>query len=629
MSEQTAIGPTPAVPAATHLVARATQALDLVVEIVTGSLLAATVIIALIQVFYRYVLNDSLPWPEEMARWAFIWLVFLGCALLTRRSGHIVIDILPRQLSPRGLFIHTVAVRIVVAASSAALLYYGADLVSRASYVSPALQWSFKYLYLAVPVGAALSLIFIAAEPIVGTTASPASGLLATLAGIGLFAALIAIGTIPFVGSFGVAWPLCILSIGLMLLGVPIVDSLIFGTIIAFLPLGDLALLTVPQNMTSALDSFLLLCIPFFIMAAGLMNVGGITEKLVALAASLVGHFRGGLGHVNVLTNTLMGGISGSSMADAAAIAKTMVPAMERRGYPKPFGVALTSAAAILANMIPPSLGLIIYGALATVSVGALFVATIVPGLLMAVTMSIVVHFECIRRGIGGSTERATGAQRWHALKVSLPALVLPLVIVGGIRYGIFTATEAGAVAAFYSLLVGLYVYRTTNIAGVIKAMRESLTETIAVVTIIAASAPFAWALVAEQVPQKLAVSMGGLTASPLLFMLVLNVFLLFVGLAMEMIASMVILVPILVPMLKAAHIDLVHFGVILVANMCIGALTPPLALLVFTAAKVTNTPIHEAYRACRPFMVGLLIWLAVISFVPWFSLAPLKWFAP
>ena len=628
MSEQTVVEPAPAAPTVAQLVARASQGLDLLVETVTGGLLAATVIIALIQVFFRYVLNNSLPWPEEMARWAFIWLIFLGCALLTRRSGHIVIDIVQRQLGERGLFIHTVAVRIVVAASSAALLYYGADLVSRATYVSPALEWSFKYLYLAVPVGAALSLIFIAMEPIVGTS-SPASGLLATIAGIALFVALIAIGTIPFVGSFGVAWPLCILAIGLMLLGVPIVDSLIFGTVIAFLPLGDMALLTVPQNMASSLDSFLLLCIPFFIMAAGLMNVGGITEKLVALAASLVGHFRGGLGHVNVLTNTLMGGISGSSMADAAAIAKTMVPAMERRGYPKPFGVALTSASAILANMIPPSLGLILYGALATVSVGALFVATIVPGLLMALTMSIVVHIECIRRGIGGSTEAATGAERWHALKVALPALVLPFVIVGGIRYGIFTATEAGAIAAFYSLLVGLYVYRTTNIAGVVKALRESLTETVAVVTIIAASAPFAWALVAEQVPQKLAVSMGTLTTYPLLFMLVLNIFLLFVGLAMEMIASMVILVPILVPMLKAANIDLVHFGVILVANMCIGALTPPLALLVFTAAKVTNTPIHEAYRACRPFMIGLLIWLAVISFVPWFSLAPLKWFAP
>jgi tripartite ATP-independent transporter DctM subunit len=434
---------------------------------------------------------------------------------------------------------------------------------------------------------------------------------------------------LSFVTAAGVVWPLIVIAIGVMLAGVPIFDSLVLGTVIAFLPRGDLLLLTVPQNMTSSLDSFLLLAIPFFIVAAGLMNVGGITEKLVALAATLVGHFRGGLGHVNVLTNTLMGGVSGSSMADAAAIAKTMVPAMERRGYPRPFGCALTASAAILANMIPPSLGLIIFAALASVSVGALFVATIVPGLLMAAALSIVVHIECRRRGIGDRGPRAGAAERLAAARAALPALVLPLVIVGGIRYGAFTATEAGAVAALYSLLCGTLVYRTADAASLLRALRESLAETIAVMVIIAASAPFAWALVAEQVPQKLAASMAVLTSHWILLLMALNVFLLFVGLAMEMIASMVILVPILVPILKAAGIDLVHFGVVMVANLCIGALTPPLALLVFTAARVTDTPVDAAYRACRPFLVGLLVWLAVISLVPAFSLVPLKVFGP
>ena len=413
-----------------------------------------------------------------------------------------------------------------------------------------------------------------------------------------------------------------------MLLGVPIVDALIFGTFVAFLPQGELALLPVPQGMTNALD-YLLLAIPFFMLAAGLMNVGGITERLIALAASLVGHFRGGLGHVNVLTNTLMGGVSGSSTADAAAIAKTMVPAMERRGYPKPFGVALTSSASILANMIPPSLGLIIYGSLAVVSVGALFVATIVPGLLMALTLSIAVHIICIRRGIGERGERATWGMRGNAALLALPALVLPVLIVGGIRYGVFSATEAGAVAALYSLLCGTLIYRTASATTLLKALRESLSETATVMVVIAASAPFAFALIIEQVPQKLAAAMGALAGSWIALLLVLNVFLLFVGLAMEMIASMVILVPLLVPILKAANIDLVHFGVVMVANLCIGALTPPLAILVFTAARVTDTPIHLAYRACRPFMLALLIWLAIITFIPALSLLPVKVFGP
>jgi C4-dicarboxylate transporter DctM subunit len=277
--------------------------------------------------------------------------------------------------------------------------------------------------------------------------------------------------------------------------------------------------------------------------------------------------------------------------------------------------------------MIPPSLGLIIYGAMASVSVGALFTATIVPGVLMALTLAIVVHLECLRRGIGESGTRAASAERLSALRVALPALVLPLLIVGGIRYGIFSATEAGAVAVAYAVFCGLVIYRTTDGAALIATLRESLIETATVLVVIAASAPFAYALILEQAPQNMTAMLGTLSESWVLLLLAINLFLLFVGLAMEMIASMVILIPLLVPLLKAAGIDLVHFGVIMVANLCIGALTPPLAVLVFTAAQVTGTPIHLAYRACWPFMGGLLIWLMVISFVPILSLGPVAMF--
>jgi C4-dicarboxylate transporter DctM subunit len=608
-------------------VARLTDRLAVAVEVVAAALLVGTVTIALIQVFFRYALNSALSWPEEMARFAFVWFVFLGAALLTRGSRHIVIDLLPRSLGPRALRVHAFAARLVSAAASAFLLVYGASLVLQSTHVSPALQWPYTYFYLAVPTGATLSLLFLAGEPVAGARAAW-SGAVATLAGVALSLLLSSVAATAVLGSLGVLWPLLIVAVGFMMLGVPIADALIFGTFVAFLPRGELALLPVPHSLATALD-YLLLAIPFFLLAAGLMNVGGITERLVALAASLVGHFRGGLAHVNVFTNTLMGGVSGSSTADAAAIAKTMVPAMAGRGYPKPFGVALTSAASILANMIPPSLGLIIYGSLATVSVGALFVATILPGLLMALVLSLVVHLECIRRGIGERGTRASWAVRGESLLRALPALILPVVIVGGIRYGIFSATEAGAVAALYALACGALVYRSAVGASLLRTLRQSLAETATVMFVIAASAPFAFALIIEQVPQRLAAALGTLSGNWILLLLVLNVFLLFVGLAMEMIASMVILVPLLVPILKAASIDLVHFGVIMVANLCIGALTPPLAVLVFTAARVTDTPIHLAYRACRPFMAGLLVWLAIISFVPAASLLPVRLFGP
>jgi len=609
------------------LTTRLADALAVAVESVAASMLVATVVIALLQVFCRYILNSALSWPEEAAKFAFAWIVFLGAAIITRRGEHIVIDILPRSLGPQGLRIHALAVRIISVAVATFLAVYGFDLVQKSTFTSPALQWDYTYLYLAITVGAVFSLIFLALTPVAGFRGELVA-LMAVAAGVALYYALESAAGTSIIGYFGVVWPLVIVSIGLMLLGVPIFDALIFGTFVAFLPQGELALLPIPQGMTNSLD-YLLLSIPFFMLAAGLMNVGGITERLVALAASLVGHFRGGLGHVNVLTNTLLGGVSGSSTADAAATAKTLVPAMAQHGYPKPFGVALSSAASILANMIPPSMGLIIYASLASVSVGALFVGTIVPGLLMALTLSVVVHVVCLRRGIGEHSDRASWNTRGKAASAALPALVLPVLIVGGIRYGVFSATEAGAVAALYALVCGLCIYRTANARLLLHALRESFAQTAAVVVVIAASAPFAFALIIEQVPQKLTAFMGASAGSWIMLLLMLNVFLLFVGLAMEMIASMVILVPLLVPMLKAANIDLVHFGVVMVANLCIGALTPPLAVLVFTAARVTNTPIHLAYRACRPFMLGLLIWLAVITFVPAFTLLPVRWFGP
>jgi len=609
------------------LTTRLADALAVAVESVAASMLVATVVIALLQVFCRYILNSALSWPEEAAKFAFAWIVFLGAAIITRRGEHIVIDILPRSLGPQGLRIHALAVRIISVAVATFLAVYGFDLVQKSTFTSPALQWDYTYLYLAITVGAVFSLIFLALTPVAGFRGELVA-LMAVAAGVALYYALESAAGTSIIGYFGVVWPLVIVSIGLMLLGVPIFDALIFGTFVAFLPQGELALLPIPQGMTNSLD-YLLLSIPFFMLAAGLMNVGGITERLVALAASLVGHFRGGLGHVNVLTNTLLGGVSGSSTADAAATAKTLVPAMAQHGYPKPFGVALSSAASILANMIPPSMGLIIYASLASVSVGALFVGTIVPGLLMALTLSVVVHVVCLRRGIGEHSDRASWNTRGKAASAALPALVLPVLIVGGIRYGVFSATEAGAVAALYALVCGLCIYRTANARILLHALRESFAQTAAVVVVIAASAPFAFALIIEQVPQKLTAFMGASAGSWIMLLLMLNIFLLFVGLAMEMIASMVILVPLLVPMLKAANIDLVHFGVVMVANLCIGALTPPLAVLVFTAARVTNTPIHLAYRACRPFMLGLLIWLAVITFVPAFTLLPVRWFGP
>ena len=594
--------------------------LDAIIELVTGALLVATLVITLIQVFFRYGLNHSLAWPEEMARWAFVWLVFLGAAMLARRSGHVAIDLIPRMLSARALAIHTFGVSVVMASVATMLVALGFDLVGRSSYVSPALEWPFVYLYLAIPTGGALTLLFLTLEPPHGWR-SPFAAIAATAIGVALYFLLIQIADLAVLKAADTGPLLLFVTLALILIGVPVAYSLVFGAFMAFLPKGPLLVITVPQSMTAALDSFLLLAIPFFIVAAGLMNAGGITERLVAFASSLVGHLRGGLGHVNILSNALMGGVSGSSMGDAAALGKTLIPSMEKRGYPRAFSCALTSSGAILANMIPPSMGLIIYGALASASVGALFVATIIPGVVVALTLAVVVHLISLRRGFGRDIERVGAAGRGHAAAMALPALILPVVIVGGIRFGMFTATEAGAVAALYALLCGFLIYRRATPGAVIDSLRESLSDTIAVMVIIAAASPFAWIMVAEQVPQDIARAMGGLGANWVALLLIVNLFLIGVGLIMEMIAAMVILVPILVPLVKTVGIDPVHFGVILVLNLCVGALTPPLGMLVYTTARVTGTPVVAVFRAALPFVAGLIVAIVIISLVPPLSL--------
>jgi tripartite ATP-independent transporter DctM subunit len=607
--------------AAPRWMAQADHALEaLCVLLMLGSAATAT-----LQVFCRYALNAALPWPEEVAIWQFSWAVFLGMALLTGRRGHVAIDLL-RPFLPGALVApHRFFVDAMVATTSLMLVVQGADFASRAIQVSPAMQWPVTYLFMAVPVGGLLNLYYLA-RPSGGTGWGRGAAVLAAAA-VTYLAVLQ--GAEALYGQANNATVLMLAGFVLVLLEVPVAFALAFGAFAAFAPMGELMLVSVPQNMAASLNSFTLLAIPYFVMAAAVMNVAGITSRLVDLATRLVGHLRGGLGQANVVTNTLLAGVSGSSTADASAIAKLMVPEMERRGYDRAFGCALTAASSTLANLIPPSLGLIIYAALASASVGALFVGTIVPGLLASGSLMLVVWLVSKRRGYGGDMPRATGRERLVALGRAVPALALPLLIVGGVRLGAFTATEAGAIALVYAVLCGLVFYRCLTAANFTAAVREATTDTVAVVIIIAAAAPFAWVLAAEQVPQKIAAAMGAYSTNPVVLLLLINAFLLVVGLFMEMIAAMVILVPILVPIIKAVGIDPVHFGVILVMNLVIGALTPPMGMLVFTTARVGGAPVVAVFRAILPFIAALVTVLMLVTYVPAVTLAPARWLGP
>jgi C4-dicarboxylate transporter DctM subunit len=592
---------------------------DEAVELSCVFLLLATVVVTVTQVFFRYVLNASLSWPEEMARWAFIWLVFIGMALGVQRDGHISLDVLHRKLSGPWQTILTMFGHVVICATSVALLRHGWDLASRATYVSPALEWHFRYLYSAVPCGAALNLFYLARRHIDGMK-YPLNAVLVLVMGAFLYLVVGPLKTLNITGLQPTVI-LMIFTLVLLFLGVPIGFALAFSTIVAISPQGDLMMLTVSQNLTAGVDSFTLLAIPFFLLSGGLMNVTGISDRLLTFASSLVGHLRGGLAQVNVINSVFMGGITASSAADCASDSKILVPQMEKRGYPRSFSCANTASAAVLANLIPPSMGLILYGALASVSVGALFVATIIPGLLVAGAQMVTVFVISVRKGYGRDIPRATARERLNAFLRACPALLLPVAIVGGVRIGIYTATEAGAIAFFYSLMIGFLLIRQTNLRELASSVRESLHDVAAIMFIIAAASPFAWVLVTEQVPQKIAAALGGMVSHPTLLLLMINLFLLVVGLFMEMVAAMVILVPILAPIITQAGIDPVHFGIVLVMNIVMGALTPPMGMLVFTTARIAHASVADVFKEALPFILSILVVLLVVTYVPPLSL--------
>jgi C4-dicarboxylate transporter DctM subunit len=337
----------------------------------------------------------------------------------------------------------------------------------------------------------------------------------------------------------------------------------------------------------------------------------------------------GGIAYVNVVTNAMMAGISGSAVADAAALSKMLVKPMEDNGFRRGFACALTASASTMAHLIPPSIGLIIYGALASASVGALFVAGIVPGLLVAVALLLATFLTARKLPVTELRESVRHLGRGRVLARALPALALPVAIVGGVRAGLYTATEAGAMAAAYALLLGAAVFRELSWRDILPTARSVVVDTITVVFLVAAAAPFAWTLATEQVPQSIAAAISHISDNPVVLLIMINVFLLAVGCFMDMIAAMVILVPIFLPIIKAAGVDPIQFGVIVVLNLIIGGLTPPFGIVAFVAARVGKAPIAEVFRAITPFFFALLAVLFVVTYFPAISLSLVRLFGP
>lgn len=410
-------------------------------------------------------------------------------------------------------------------------------------------------------------------------------------------------------------WLLLPFLIGL-LSGVPISIALAIGAIF-FLLQSPLPLQVLTVQMFQSTSSFPLMAIPFFILAGDLMSRTGVTQRLMTFAKIIVGRIRGGLSQVMVGTGTIFAGLSGSAVADTAAMAKVLGPDMVREGYDRDYVASLSACCGVLGPVIPPSTMMIIYGATMNVSIGALFVGGILPGLLLAALIMIMAYIIAVRNNHPKGTSAFSFLILLKGFKDAALALLMPLIIIFGIRGGIFTPTEGGAIAVFYSLFLGFLVFRTLSLKDLKDSLITSGITSSIIMLIVASSNPFGWILSIERIPQVMAQVVTGITTEPMLILLVINLFLLFVGMFMETAAIIMLLGPILAPIAVSVGVDPVHFGVLMVVNLTIGMATPPVGVNLFVAAPIMGTTLEKISRSIVPFLGAMLFALVLITYIP------------
>ncbi|NBI43213.1 TRAP transporter large permease subunit [[Haemophilus] felis] len=595
-------------------------------EWIGGVLFILIFLILLAQIVSRQFFDSPLSWSEELARLLFVYVGMLGISIGIRNQQHVFIDFVTNWLPDSIKRVTNTFVQLLIFVCLIGFIHFGLKLVFKAENELFSLGISEKWLYITLPIIACLMLVrFFQAQYDNfknNTTYLPATFfiiLMAIALAILYFSPdtykLLRLSNYAKLGSNAVYVTL-IFWLVIMFIGTPVGWSLMISTLLYFSMTRWNLSQYAAEKLVSSLDSFTLLSVPFFILTGILMNTGGITERIFSFARTLLGHYRGGMGHVNIGASLIFSGMSGSALADAGGLGQLEIKAMRDAGYDDDICGGITAASCIIGPLVPPSIAMIIYGVISNQSIAKLFIAGFVPGVLVTAALMAMNYFVAKKRGYPRSP-KATLLERCDAFKKAIWAVLTPVIIIGGIFSGIFTPTEAAVIAAFYSIVIGMFVYRELTLVKLFQSCVEAMAITGVTVLMVMTVTFFGDMIAREQVAMKIANFFVSVADSPIMVLVMINLLLLFLGMFIDALALQFLVLPMLIPIAMHFGIDLIFFGVMTTLNMMIGILTPPMGMALFVVARVGNMPVSTVAKGVLPFLVPIFVTLVLITIFP------------
>lgn len=597
----------------------AMDVLDMACRVLLLVLLVGELGLILVEVTQRLVADHSFLWAEEVSRLVLLTIAFLGGALSYRARSHTAVSFVLRALSPASRQATEAMLDLMILGLAVICGLASLDLLEINSYsIMPMTEWNLSVIVIPFTTGMVLVGLF-AIERLAMHHRLPA--VLWGFAALAVFCAVVLWVSSPDIRpsqpiSMAV---MLVLFFGVILIGLPVAYAMLFGSVL-FLSLTDLApMVAVAQNTIDGSGHFILLTLPFFIWAGMIMEKGGISVRLVNFAMALVGHFRGGLLQVVVITTYLVSGVSGSKIADVVAVGSVMREELAKKGYKMEDGAAVLAASTAMSETIPPSIAMLVLGSVVPISIGSMFIAGLLPAAVLAFLLMLLVYINAVRHPTATVT-RAQGSERLSAALGAILPLLMPAILIIGIKFGVATPTEVSSIAVLYGILLSAFVYRSIGLAGFVRIVIGCAVLSGMVLFIIAAAGSFAWVMAAGNLPQYLVATLHAAGDNKYLFLIGSILILIVVGSLLEGLPALIILAPILYPIATQMGIDGVHYAMVLLLAMGVGIFMPPIGIGFHVSCSVMRSSVEDASKAIVPYLAMLMIGILVVAFVPWFS---------